>query len=81
MEIVQTTVTRKFQVTIPKKIRKRLGVRIGDRYKIKNEGDRIVIETGKHISNPAEYIWNLSKKPIDTDAVKLIKISREKKAK
>jgi antitoxin PrlF len=74
---IQTTVTRKYQVTIPKKIRKMLGVRIGDRYKIKGEGNRIVIETGKRIRNPADYIWNLSKKPINIDAVKLVKKSRE----
>jgi antitoxin PrlF len=74
---IQTTVTRKYQVTIPKKIRKMLGVRIGDRYKIKGEGNRIVIETVKRIRNPADYIWNLSKKPINIDAVKLVKKSRE----
>jgi len=73
---IQTTVTRKYQVTIPKKIRKMLGVRIGDRYMIKGEGNRIVIETGKRVRNPADYIWNLSKKPINVDAVKLVKKSR-----
>lgn len=78
METIQTTVTRKYQITIPKKIRKRLKVKIGDRYSVRNEGGMIVIETGKNISNPAEYIWNLSKNPIRTDAVKLIKKSREK---
>jgi len=74
---IQTTVTRKYQVTIPKKIRKMLGVRIGDRYKIKGEGNRIVIETRKRVRNPADYIWNPSKKPINVDAVKLVKKSRE----
>lgn len=78
MDAVQTTVTRKYQITIPKRIRKKLGVRIGDRYRIKGEDDKIVIETGKRISDPAEYIWNLSKEPMNIDAVNLVKRSRDK---
>lgn len=78
METIQTTVTRKYQITIPKKIRRRLNVRIGDKYRIRDEGGRIVIDTGKRISNPAEYIWNLSKRPVRIDAVRLVKKSREK---
>lgn len=78
METAMTTVTRKYQITIPKKIRKRLRVMIGDRLNVKGEGNMIIIETGKRIENPVEYMWNLSKRPIRIDAVALVKKTRRK---
>jgi AbrB family looped-hinge helix DNA binding protein len=79
MDTITTTVTRKYQITIPKKIREKLRVMIGDRLDVKEEGSRIVIEVGRRIENPVEYMWNISKKPRRIDAVKLVKESRNEK--
>ena len=78
METATTTVTRKYQITIPKKVRKKLGVRIGDKLKIKEEGDRIVIEAEARVANPVEHMWSLSKKPGEIDAVALIRKTRRR---
>ena len=51
---------------------------IGDRLNVKGEGNMIIIETGKRIENPVEYMWNLSKKPARIDAVALVKKTRRK---
>ena len=37
-------VTRKYQVTIPKEIRERRGIEIGDRLKVSLEGGKIALE-------------------------------------
>ncbi len=71
----ETTVTRKYQVTIPKKIRSHAKIKIGDKLKIKEEGQNIVIETNRRVENPVEHMWSLSK-PKRIDAVSLIKKSR-----
>jgi AbrB family looped-hinge helix DNA binding protein len=36
-------VTRNYQVTIPAEVRRRLGIKVGDRVVVEVEGDRIVI--------------------------------------
>ena len=36
-------VTRNYQITIPAEVRKRLGIKVGDRVLVEVEGDRIVI--------------------------------------
>lgn len=67
--------TRKYQVTIPRRIRATLGVKIGDKLLLKEERGRILIEVPKRVSDPSEFLWNLSKKPVDVDVVKLIEES------
>lgn len=71
----EVTVTRKYQITIPKKTRSKLGIKIRDKLLVKEEEGRIVIEVPKRIDNPSEFLWNLSKKPKDIDAVKLVEES------
>ena len=73
-----TTVTRKYQITLPKRIRRRLGIKIGDKLPISSKENKIIIKTSKVVTNPAEYLWNLSKKSSVIDAVKLIKRTRRK---
>jgi AbrB family looped-hinge helix DNA binding protein len=36
-------VTRNYQITIPAEVRRRLGIKVGDRVVVEVEGDRIVI--------------------------------------
>jgi len=49
MFVVEVVVTRKYQITIPKVIREKLKIRIGDRLLVSLEGDRIVIRPLKPI--------------------------------
>jgi AbrB family looped-hinge helix DNA binding protein len=46
-----TTVTSKGQVTIPKALRRRLGIRQGTRIRFSLEGDRVALDV---LSKPAE---------------------------
>ena len=40
----EVVITRKYQITIPKEIREKLGLKVGDRVLIYLEGDKIVIK-------------------------------------
>lgn len=40
-------VTRKYQVTIPKEVRRKRGIDIGDRLKVSLENDKIILESIK----------------------------------
>ena len=67
-------VTKKYQITIPKDIRIKLNISIGDLLKIKLVDNYIVIEPIKPIiKDPVEYLSNLISKPINIDAVNLSK--------
>jgi antitoxin PrlF len=40
----KTKVTRKYQVTIPKEVRKKVGVEVGDEFKVSEKGELIVLQ-------------------------------------
>ena len=71
----QVKVTRKYQVTIPKNVRSKLGVKIGDKLRVTSEDNRIIMEAAKHVSNPSGVLWNLFGKSLNVDAVKLVEES------
>ncbi len=74
MKIV--TVSKKYQVVIPKDIREKLGIRAGDKVIIRMEGKRVVIEPViKDKSNPVKHMLSLVNKSINIDAVKLVEES------
>jgi len=73
-------VTRKYQVTIPKSVRSKLGIKIGDTLIVRSEGRQIIFEVPKCFSNPSEILWNLFGKPMNIDAVKLVEESLTKDA-
>ena len=74
MKIV--TVSKKYQVVIPKDIREKLGIRAGDKVIIRMEGKRVVIEPViKDKSNPVKRMLSLVNKSINIDAVKLVEES------
>lgn len=69
-------ITRKYQITIPKEIREKLNLRVGDLLKVELEDDKIVLRPLiKREKDPLEEILNLVKKPLDIDAVKLVEES------
>jgi AbrB family looped-hinge helix DNA binding protein len=49
----KTRVTRKYQVTIPKEVRKRVGVEVGDEFKVADKGELIVLEK---VSKPRDLL-------------------------
>lgn len=71
----EVKVTRKYQVTIPERVRTKLGVKIGDKLTVKSEDKRIIMETTTHIENPSNALWNLFGKPMDVDATRLVEES------
>ena len=40
----KTRVTRKYQVTIPKEVRKKVGVEVGDELKVTDKGELIILQ-------------------------------------
>lgn len=71
----EVTVTRKYQITIPKRTRVRLGIELGDKLLVGDDGERIIIEVPRKIADPSEYLWSLSDESLDIDAVKLVEES------
>lgn len=76
----EVKVTRKYQVTIPKSVRSKVGIRIGDKLTVRSEAGRIIMEIPEYVSNPSEVLWNLFGEPLDIDAVKLVEESLVKTA-
>ncbi len=69
-------VTRKYQVTLPKEVREKLGIRIGDSLRVRVDDGRIILEPViPRKKNPVKDMLNLVTKPINVDAVKLVEES------
>ncbi len=69
-------VTRKFQMTIPKRVREALGIRVGDRLEVDVEGDRIVVRPLRpRVEDPVEALMSLVRESVDVDAVRLVEES------
>lgn len=74
MSIVR--ITRKYQITIPKEVREKLNLRIGDLLKVEVEDDKIVLKPLiKRKKDPIKELLNLVKEPLNIDAVKLVEES------
>ncbi len=69
-------VTRKYQITLPKEVREKLGIRIGDFLKVRIEDGKVVLEPMvPRRRNPIDDMLNLISKPINIDAVELVEES------
>lgn len=74
MSIVR--ITRKYQVTIPKKVREKLKLRVGDLLKVEVEEGKIVFRPlTPRSADPVEELLSLVKEPLDIDAVRLVEES------
>ncbi len=71
----EVKVTRKYQVTIPERVRSKLGVKIGDKLIVRSENKRIILEAPKRVSDPSNALWCLFGKPLEIDATKLVEES------
>ena len=77
----EVVVTRKYQITIPKEIREKLKIEIGDKLLVSLEGDKIIIRPIKAIKaleNLASIADRLLGGPKKIDVVKLVEESLEK---
>ena len=69
-------VTRKYQITLPKEVREKLGIRIGDFLRVKVEDGKVILEPiVPRRRNPIDDMLSLISEPINIDAVKLVEES------
>ena len=79
--MIETVVTRKFQITIPKVIREKLKIKVGDRLLISIQDDKIILKPIRErealiklASIADKYLGG----PIKINAVKLVEESLER---
>ena len=73
---VLVKVTRKYQVTLPKEVREKLGIRIGDLLRVKVRDGAVLLEpVVPRTRDPIDDMLNLIDEPISIDAVKLVEES------
>lgn len=74
MEIEKTKVTKKYQTTIPRRIRSRLGVKSGGEVFWHTVREFVVVDTHKKVKNPVEFLTSQVK--LSLNAVKMINEAR-----
>lgn len=75
MKTEKTSVTQKYQTTIPKNIRKVLGVKAGEDVEWHVVKSMVVVHKREKIKDPVKFLTSQIK--MNLDAVKLIRESRE----
>ncbi len=75
MKREETRVTRKFQTTIPKAIRKNLDVKPGQKVTWHIVRNLVVVDIHKKIRDPVKFLT--SQTELDVDAVKVVREARE----
>lgn len=69
-------VTRKYQITIPKNIREKLRIRVGDILKMSIKDEKIIVEpVVARVRDPVKDMLSLIDKPLNIDAVRLVEES------
>ena len=75
MKTEKTSVTQKYQTTIPKNIRKSLGVKAGEDVEWHVVRSMIVLHKKEDVKDPVKFLTSQIK--LDIDAVKLVREARE----
>lgn len=79
--MIETVVTRKFQITIPKAIREKLKIKVGDRLLISIQNDKIILKPIRE-NEALARLANIADKylsgPQKINAVKLVEESLER---
>lgn len=73
--LIETKVTPKFQTTIPKDVRKHLGVKAGKEVEWHIVKEMVVVTAATKMKDPVKFLTSQVK--LDYDAVKLVKEARE----
>ncbi len=71
----ETKVTPKYQTTIPREVRRYLGIKPGGAVRWHLVKGMVVVDVHKKISAPVKFLTSQTK--LDVDAVKLVKDVRE----
>lgn len=71
----ETKVTPKYQTTIPKEVRKYLGIKAGEAVRWHLVKGMVVVDVHKKINAPVKFLTSQTK--LDVDAVKLVREARE----
>jgi AbrB family looped-hinge helix DNA binding protein len=74
MEMESTKVTQKFQTTIPRRIRKKLGVKSGGEVFWHTIKEFVLVDSHKKIKDPVKFLTSQIK--VKLDAVKLVNEAR-----
>ncbi len=72
---METKITSKFQTTIPKKVRKFLGVKPGKEVEWYIVKGMVVVDTSQKVENPVAFLTSQIK--LNLDAVKLVRETRK----
>ncbi len=72
----QTKLTKKSQTTVPRDVRRRLGVGPGDSIEWYIVEGRVIVDSRKRVGNPADSLLS-SEVELDADAVKLVRKARD----
>ena len=75
MKAEKTSITQKYQTTVPKNIRKLLGVKAGEDVEWHVVRSMVVLHKQGKIDDPVKFLTSQIK--LDIDAVKLVRQSRE----
>jgi AbrB family looped-hinge helix DNA binding protein len=65
---MRTKVSEKGQITVPKQLRERLGIRPGDELEVVDEGGKIVL-TKAATDDPVAAVYGILGTNLDTDAI------------
>ncbi|MFX1519004.1 MAG: AbrB/MazE/SpoVT family DNA-binding domain-containing protein [Promethearchaeota archaeon] len=71
----ETKVTKKYQTTIPEKVREFLGIKPGEKVEWHIVRGMVIVDAAKKIKNPVSFLT--SQTTLDLDAVELVKEARE----
>ena len=58
--MAQLVVDEKYRVTLPRELRKRLGIASGSRLEAEQKGSEIIIRPLVPVKNPTDAIWGLA---------------------
>ena len=75
MKAENTSITQKYQTTIPKNIRKLLGVKAGENVEWRVVRSMVVVHRKEKVEDPVKFLT--SQVNLNLDAVKLVKDARE----
>ncbi len=65
---MRTKVSEKGQITVPKQLRERLGIRPGDELEVVDEGGRLVLSKATD-EDPVAAVYGILGIDLDTDAI------------
>jgi AbrB family looped-hinge helix DNA binding protein len=74
MQTEATRVTSKYQTTIPKRIRRKLGVQSGDEVFWHTIREFVILDSHKRVKDPVKFLTSQMK--LGFDAVKLVNSAR-----